>query len=146
MLRNAYIREIHFDENFLFNHADGDLFVRIKKAGYRIIYNPAMKGVHYTRLGPSRFPEIIGRDTAFFYLKDIRPRTLKAVVGFLVNVAVLNTYWIYKAFQARDVRQLRGITGFVRGIRDYFRSRRTRPSNGAVRKARHRVPWLQIRM
>lgn len=124
VVRRSALQEISgFDEHFQFNHADGDLFVRMKRAGYAIVYNPAMLGVHYTRPGPSRYPQIIGRDTAFFYLKDIRPRTWRGRFGFLINVLVLNAYWIYKAFQARDIGQLRGISGFFRGIVDYLGAR-----------------------
>ncbi len=116
-----------FDENFMFNHADGDLFVRLKRKGYKIVYNPRMRAVHYTRMGPSRHAFFIGRDTAVFYLKDIRPRTWKGRVGFVVNVLVLNLYWIYNAVRTRDIGQLKGISGFFKGILDYIRIRRKQP-------------------
>lgn len=109
-----------FDQNFIFNHADGDLFVRLKRHGYSIIYNPKMKGVHYNRPGPSRSPFYIGRDTAYFYLKDIRPKSLKGFLAAAMNVLVLNSYWFYKAIKCGDIRQLSGISGFVSGLLDYL--------------------------
>lgn len=112
-----------FDEKFMFNHADGDLFVRLKRQGYKIIYNPNMGATHYIRIGPSRYPFFIGRDTAYFYLKDIRPKTLRGFLAALLNIFILNTYWIYKAIFSKDYKQLKGIYGFINGIFDYFLSK-----------------------
>ncbi|MDD5245826.1 MAG: glycosyltransferase [Candidatus Omnitrophica bacterium] len=118
--RSALLKVNGFDENFIFNHADGDLFVRLKKNGYKIIYNPQMRGVHYNRLGPSRYPFFIGRDTAFFYLKNIRPGSVKGVLAAMINITTLNLYWVYKTVETRNPRQLAGIYGFFRGILDYL--------------------------
>jgi len=112
-----------FDEHFLFNHADGDLFVRLKQAGYKIIYNPKVCAIHYVRIGPSRYPFFIGRDTAYFYLKDIRPRSLRGFFAAGINICILNAYWIYKTVQLRDAKQLSGITGFVKGAFDYCKDK-----------------------
>lgn len=109
-----------FDENFMFNHADGDLFVRLKKRGYKIIYNPNMRAIHYIRIGPSRYPFFIGRDTAYFYLKDVRPHSLRGALAALSNIIVLNVYWLYKTIQLRELRQLTGLTGFIKGIIDFI--------------------------
>lgn len=120
LIRRSAIQAISgFDENFIFNHADGDLFIRLKKKGYKIIYNPRIKAFHYNRLGPSRYPFFIGRDTAYFYLKDIRPRSMRGVFAALANIIILNFYWIYKAIQLKDLKQLKGIIGFVKGFFDY---------------------------
>jgi len=109
-----------FDENFYFNHADGDLFIRLKKSGYRIIYNPRMRAVHFNRMGPSRHAFIIGRDTAFFYLKDIRPKSLRGVVAALCNIFILNAYWVISSVASCDIRRLGGITGFIKGTFDFL--------------------------
>jgi len=109
-----------FDEHFCFNHSDGDLFVRLKRCGYKIIYDPALEAIHYNKPGPSRYPFFIGRDTAYFYLKDIRPKSLKGFFAALTNILVLNFYWVYKAAEERSVKNLRGINGFFRGIADYI--------------------------
>lgn len=113
-----------FDENFIFNHADGDLFVRLKKSGYKIIYNPRMLGKHYNRPGPSRYPFFIGRDTAYFYLKDIRPRSLKGFFAVLVSIIILNLYWIYNSLSLKDLAQLKGILGFLCGFFAFLAGRR----------------------
>jgi len=122
LIRRHAIESVNgFDENFIFNHADGDLFVRIRKLGKKIIYNPSLTAYHYNRLGPSRFPYFIGRDTAYFYLKDIRPKTIKGFTAAITNIFILNLYWIYKACAAKDIKQLSGISGFFKGIINYFK-------------------------
>lgn len=121
LIRRSAIEKIGgFDEHFIFNHADGDLFVRLKRQGYRIIYNPAIQGTHYVRMGPSRYPYYIGRDTAYFYMKDIRPQSLKGFFVILANILVLNLYWVYKTIESRNAGYLRGISGFFRGVTDYI--------------------------
>ena len=125
LIKRSAIEKIGgFDENFLYNHADGDLFIRLKKCGYKIIYNPEMRAVHYNRPGPSRNAYFIGRDTAFFYLKDIRPRSLRGLLASIINIFILNLYWIYEAFASRDIKQLKGVSGFIKGIIDYFTSKK----------------------
>ena len=105
-----------FDERFNFNHADGDLFIRVTHAGYKIIFNPKICAKHYLRLGPSRNAYFIGKDTGLFYRKNIRPKSVHGLGGALLNVGVLNLYWVYSAIRLRDVRQLRGIVGFFEGL------------------------------
>lgn len=120
--REAMEKVRGFDENFLFNHADGDLFIRLKKAGYKMIFHPEVKVLHHMRFGPTRFPEIMGRDTAFYYLKDVRPKSFRGWIGFFMNLGVFLTYWIFKAIQQRSLRQLKGISGFIHGATVFFKT------------------------
>jgi len=123
IIRRSAIKRIGgFDENFYFNHADGDLFIRLKKKGFKIVYNPRMRAIHYNRMGPSRGAFIIGRDTAYFYLKDIRPRSLRAVAAALCNIFILNAYWVISSIASCDIRQLGGIIGFFKGIFDFLKA------------------------
>ena len=126
-IKRSVLKELGgFDENFLFNHADGDLFVRMARANYSLIFNPEIKVVHHVKLGLSRSPKIIGRDTAYFLLKNVRPHSLRGWLGFIINIAVLNIYWLYKGLEVRDIEQLGGIAGFFIGIFDYLKSRNSR--------------------
>ncbi|MEK7611510.1 MAG: glycosyltransferase [Patescibacteria group bacterium] len=109
-----------FDEHFYFNHADGDLFIRLNKAGWKLVFHPGVKVLHHMRFGPTRYPEIMGRDTAFYYLKDVRPKSLRGWIGLKINLCVFLTYWIFKAWQTKNKKQLNGLTGFAIGIRDFF--------------------------
>jgi len=98
----------------------GDLFVRLKEAGYKLIFNPEIVVWHNVRFSSSRNPFFIGRDSAYFLLKDIRPKTVTGWLGYLFNICFLNFYWIYKAIACRQITQLNGILGFTKGIWDYF--------------------------
>lgn len=116
-IKKSVIEEIGgYDQRFNFNHADGDLFIRIKKAGYKITFNPAIVSYHHFRLGPSRNAYIIGLDTGKFYKKHIRPKSIRGIIGAILNILVLNFYWIYNAVRTGDSSQLKGISGFFRGI------------------------------
>jgi GT2 family glycosyltransferase len=120
-IRKSALQKIKgFDENFCFNHADGDLFVRLKKAEYQLIFNPKIEVYHFVRLGPSRNPFFIGRDTGYFLAKDIRPQTFTGWVGYIYNICFLNLYWIYKAMETKKISQLKGISGFLRGLWDFL--------------------------
>jgi len=116
-IRKSILNEIDgFDQRFNFNHADGDLFIRIKKAGYKIIFTPKAVSHHHLRLGPSRNAYIIGLDTGIYYKKHVRPKSVSGVIGALLNVCILNTYWIYNAFRTKEADQLKGIYGFFIGL------------------------------
>jgi len=115
--RRSILEEIDgFDQRFNFNHADGDLFIRIKKAGYKIIFTPKSVSHHHLRLGPSRNAYIIGLDTGSYYKKHVRPKSLRGFIGAILNVTMLNVYWIYNAFRTKDTKQLKGISGFFQGF------------------------------
>jgi GT2 family glycosyltransferase len=112
-----------FDENFRFNHADGDLFVRLKAGGCRLVFNPRAVVWHHVRMGSSREIYNIARDTGYFIMKDIRPRSLGGMLRLCINVMYLNGYWLYKFSATKDSRYLKGIMAFVSGIRDYNKNR-----------------------
>ncbi len=114
--RDCLIRIDGFDEAFWFNHADGDLFIRVKKAGWKIIFNPNIIAYHHVRMGPSRNAYFIGRDTGLFYKKHIRIKSISSLIGILMNIMVLNFYWIYSTFRNKDYHQLKGIYGFIQGF------------------------------
>ncbi len=116
-IRKVCLEKINgFDENFLFNHADGDLFIRIKKEGWKIIFDPKVIAYHNVRLGPSRNAYNIGRDTGLFYKKHIKIKSVATILGILMNLTVLNGYWVYNTLRTRDAKQLKGILGFFEGI------------------------------
>jgi len=111
-----------FDENFLFNHADGDLFVRMKRTGYRIVFHPRVKVSHFVRPSASREVYYIARDTGYFIAKDVRPRMASGWLRVLLNVSYLNSYWIYRAFQSRDPKSLVGLWAFFKGMTDWLKT------------------------
>ena len=116
-IRKSILEEIDgFDQRFNFNHADGDLFIRIKKAGYKIVFTPKAVSHHHLRLGPSRNAYIIGLDTGIYYKKRVRPKSLGGFIGALLNIGFLNTYWVYNAVRTGKTNQLKGIYGFIKGL------------------------------
>jgi hypothetical protein len=110
-----------FDENFLFCHADGDLFVRLNKLGYKLIFNPKVIVWHHVNpRGATRSPYYLGRDTAYFYLKNVRPKNLESLLRCLLNVIYFNLYWLYKMLIEKDKKTIYGFFGFIKGIHAYF--------------------------
>lgn len=119
--REVFLKIGGFDENFYFNHADGDLFVRMKKAGYELMFNPKVIAWHRVRLGPSRNPYYIARDTGYFLAKNIRPKTLPGCLGFILNIAYFNAYWVYRALKIGDMKELNGVWAFLTGVTEYLK-------------------------
>lgn len=127
-VRKQVIKKIGgFDEIFLFNHEDGDLCVRIKKAGFKLIFNPKAKVLHH--MNPKKMtratPYNLGRDFAFFFFKDVRP-SLSGWFRFMLNIIFFNLYWLYKAFKTKEIAFLRGIQGFLSAVIYYPRLRCTK--------------------
>lgn len=109
------------DENFRFTHGDGDLFIRMKKAGYKLIFDPkAIVWHHVNPIGDTRGAYWRGRDQAYFLRKCIRPKSFSGKVRLLLNVIFFNLYWIYKTIEMRNFAFLEGISGFSRGYSDYY--------------------------
>ena len=105
-----------FDERYIFNHADGDLFLRLKAQGYNLLFDPKVVVKHYVRLGPSRNAYFIGRDTGTFHKHHLRPIHLSGYIGAMLNIGVLQAYWVFKALTHRDLSQLKGISGYFEGV------------------------------
>jgi len=105
-----------FRHRYRYNHADGDLFVRLKQHGYRMLFDPRVVAHHHVRPGPSRSPYYIGRDGALFLMDHCRPRTPRGAAGAILNVLVLIAYWCFQSIVQRSVRPLLGLTGMVAGV------------------------------
>lgn len=114
--KSALERIKGFNEKYFFNHADGDLFLRLKNAGYSLIFNPKIIAKHHMSLGPSRNAYYIGRDTGRFYRDHIRPHSLKGYTGAILNVFVLNGYWVTQSIKQQSLKPLVGIYAFIRGF------------------------------
>jgi len=122
--RNILEKMGGLDENFMFNHGDGDLFIRIKKNGYKLIFNPKAIVWHYVNpIGNTRGAFWRGRDQAYFFKKDIKPKTLLGKIKFILNIVFFNLYWVYKSIEARKISYLRGNLGFLKGLSDYYRNK-----------------------
>ncbi len=115
-IRRSALQKIKgFNENYFFNHADGDLFIRLKIAGYKLIFNPKIIAKHHLAIGPSRNAYFIGRDTGRFYRDHIHPRSIPGQIGAFLNLLTLHSYWILSSIKQKSLQPLSGIIGFIKG-------------------------------
>jgi len=115
-----------FDESFLFNHADGDLFVRMRKSGYVLLFSPKVVVFHHVNpTGAVRNARNLGRDQAYFYLKDINHGNVQNTFRVILSVVFFNAYWVYEAIRNGNPRALGGILGFAHGVLAYYRKARS---------------------
>lgn len=111
-----------FDENFKFESYDGDFLVRVRKAGFKLIFHPRAIVWHYVNpQGATRSAYHLARDKAYAWMKNVRPRSLSAFISFVLNIFFYNLFWLYKAYQQKSVAPLRGLVGFCSGITYYIK-------------------------
>lgn len=125
-IKRYILEEVNgLDENFRFTHGDGDLFIRIKNAGYRLIFDPKVIVLHHVNpAGDTRAAFWRGRDQAYFFKKCIKPKTIAGKIKFLLNIIFFNMYWIYKTIEKGDFIFLQGVSGFLKGLGDFNRIQR----------------------
>lgn len=106
-----------FDENFYWGHLDLDFFIRVKNAGYDLVFNPRAVVWHHTNPGGlTRSAYYLGRDLAVLYMKHVHPESLGVWLRFMLNVISFNAFWVYKSISSRDAKYLSGIRGFIHGV------------------------------
>jgi len=116
-IRRSALEKVNgFNEKYFFNHADGDLFIRLKKSGFKLIFNPKIISKHHMAIGPSRNAYFIGRDTGRFYRDHIRPHSPGGLIGAFLNVSILNGYWIIESIRQKSTKPLIGIYAFFVGL------------------------------
>lgn len=120
-IKKNVLRQVNgLDENFRFTHGDGDLFIRIRNSGYSLIFNPKVVVWHYVNpAGDTRAAFWRGRDQAYFFRKCIKPRTTIGMCKLFLNIFFFNIYWIYKSVETCDTAFLKGISGFLQGLKDF---------------------------
>lgn len=105
-----------FDESFRYAHIDGDLFLRLGKAGHILMFDPKAIVWHYVNpSGLTRSAYVLGRDLAHLYRKHPPPHSIMGWLRFSANIAFVNLFWIYKAVTSRQFEFLSGVRGFVVG-------------------------------
>ena len=119
LVRRSAINDVGgFRLRYCFNHADGDLFIRLKQRGFRIVFDPRVVAHHHVRPGPSRSPYFVGRDSMIFLMDHCRPRSLRGRAGAALNIGMLAAYWLYQMVSRRSIRPLAGLRGMAAGFRD----------------------------
>tara|TARA_B100001971_G_C18224922_1_gene559705 strand:+ start:865 stop:1863 length:999 start_codon:yes stop_codon:yes gene_type:complete len=107
-----------FDQNFIYNHEDGDLFIRIKEKGYSILFSPRAIVYHHVNPNPQSraSPYYIGRDFGYFYTKDAKPLRVSWKIRKILNITLFNIFWIYQAIRLHNLSLLKTLIGFVDGF------------------------------
>lgn len=119
LVRRSAINDVGgFRLRYRFNHADGDLFIRLKQRGFRIVFDPRVVAHHHVRPGPSRSPYFVGRDSMIFLMDHCRPRSLRGRAGATIHIGTLAAYWLYQMVSRRSIRPLAGLAGMAAGVRE----------------------------
>ena len=116
-----------FDEKFLKGLGDcheADVPFKIRKLGYKLVFNAKCKVVHNIGGGkvPSVRPRSYWRSQNFilFYFRHIKPNTLDKFFRFSSYLIFINAYWIYKFLTTRNLSLLMGIPGTFTGLIKYL--------------------------
>ncbi len=109
-----------FDEGFHFTHADGDLFMRMRKAGYKLVFSPGAWVLHYVNPnGATRNAFNLSRDQAYFLMKHFRPKNADAFMRTALNLLFFLCYWVYVSTRTATPALLSSIHGLARGFAEY---------------------------
>ncbi len=100
--------------------SDTDLVYRMRKIGYKTVFNPkaviyhypAKKGFYSMRLDPHH--RII--NFLRFYRMNIKIKSLNQLIRFLAYLVFLNGYYFYNFLKLNDVKQLKSITATIAGL------------------------------
>lgn len=97
-----------------------DASFKIRNMGYRLVFNPKAMLNHcpstegFFKERPSSYPRMINFLT--FYFRHIKPNTIDKIVRFASYVLFLNAYYVYQAFNKKQINQLGAIPGTIVGL------------------------------
>ena len=97
-----------------------DLAFRIRKLGYRLVFNPkaitehrvSLQGVY--RVRTYAFERSVNFIT--FYFRHIKPNTFQKFIRFYSYLFFMNCYWVYKALDTKNLSWISGIRGTIFGL------------------------------
>ena len=121
-LRRDALEDVEgFDENYMQHHGDADISIRLRKKGYKLVFQPrAIVWHHPGQRGPARNVYDLAKDYAQFYLRDVKPSSLQGCLRLSLNILYFNTFWLYKTLQSRSITPLSGVHGFIDGFFKYL--------------------------
>lgn len=122
--REAFLRSKGFDSAFPITHHDTDFFLRIKKIGLKFIFNPKMVVFHHVNQNAETRPKSfeIASDFALFYCRHCSVRNLTSALRLIVNLLMLNMFWIYRAMKTGDLTCLSWTAGFLQGVKRFLKT------------------------
>lgn len=112
-----------FDEKFskgLGDYHEADIPFKLRKMGYKIVFNPRARLVHnivggkVAKVRPSSFWRT--QNFIRFYFRHIKPNNLDKFLRFLLYLAFINFYWVYKFFTSGKPSALGGVLGTPVGL------------------------------
>lgn len=111
-----------FDEVYggLGEYNEADVSFKIRKLGYKIIFNPKARVDHipsregFFKERPNSYSRIL--NFINFYFRHIKPNTLDKFVRFFSYLLFLNGFWVYKFITTKRISQLGCISGTIVGL------------------------------
>ena len=117
-----------FDESYIApgDYHEMDAAFRIRKLGYRLVFNPEARVDHMLSEGTGGLltarPHAYGKSRNFvmFYFRHIKPNTADKFLRFSLYLLLFyNGYWLLKFITTRKFNQLAGIWGTWEGMIRY---------------------------
>lgn len=125
-LRKDIVNQVRgFDEKYagIGDWSEPDLCFRIKKRGYKLLFNPRVKIQHIlsTEGVFSARARTYDRSKNFirFYFKHIKPNSIEKIFKLSVNLLFINGFWTYGFLRTGNTGYLTGILGTVVGLIQY---------------------------
>jgi len=112
-----------FDEIFLEGLGDyheADVAMKIKRLGFKLIFNPKAKLVHNVEVGavaksrPATYYRI--QNFIIFYFRYFKIDSLDTLIKFSLNLIMQNCYYMFKFVSTGDFQQLKSIPGTFAGL------------------------------
>ena len=113
-----------FDSAFPTTHHDTDFFLRIKKKKLKFIFNPKMVVFHHVNQNAKTRPKSfeLASDFAFFYCRHCRIRNIAGALRLIVNICMLNMFWVYQAMKTGNLKCLSWTVGFLQGFKRFLKT------------------------
>ncbi|QQG44069.1 MAG: glycosyltransferase [Candidatus Roizmanbacteria bacterium] len=112
-----------FDETFakgLGDYHEADMACKIRKSGYKIIFNPQAIVHHHIEAGgkiksrPDSYNRI--KNFIIFYRRHMKISSFDTLLRFSINVILQNGYYLYKFLTTGNISNLGSIPGTITGL------------------------------
>ncbi len=115
-----------YDERYIGigEYHEPDLAFKVKKLGYRLVFNPKASLCHCPNIGGlfKARSNSYGRSQNFilFYFRHIKPDTLDKFLRFFLYLMFINAYWFFKFLISGNPSVLNELTGTLVGLVKYI--------------------------
>lgn len=113
------------DTNMIWSQIDGDLFLRMEKAGMRMVFHPRVFVWHHVNpAGATRKAYPLARDFGYFAAKHLLTRGWRDQLRVRTYLVFYNLFWVQQAIATRTRAPLQGLKGYRDGKRAFRAARR----------------------